>query len=70
MVRRIAFRAALAGGCGAFAYLRFIRPWQLGWGASDDEVREPLRGDEEVPSPTVQATRAITIGAPPKDVWP
>jgi hypothetical protein len=68
--RRIAFRAALAGGCGAFAYLRFIRPWQLGWGASDDEVREPLRGDEEVPSPTVQATRAITIGAPPKDVWP
>jgi hypothetical protein len=29
-----------------------------------------MAGDEEVPNPNVQATRAITIEAPPEAVWP
>jgi hypothetical protein len=30
----------------------------------------PLAGDEHVPEPMVQATRAVTIDAPPEEVWP
>lgn len=40
------------------------------WGATDNEVRRPLPGDQEIPQPTVQSTRAITIAAPPAEVWP
>jgi hypothetical protein len=69
-MRRTTLRVAVVGGCAACAYLNLVRPWHLRWGATDEEVREPLNGDDEVPSSTVQATRAITIDAPPKDVWP
>ncbi len=40
------------------------------WGASDDEVFAPLPGDGAAPHPIVEATHAITIHAPAKDVWP
>jgi len=63
-------RGALAAACGTWAYLRLVRPWRQRWGATDDEVRRPLPGDEEIPKPTIQSTRAITIAAPPQDVWP
>ncbi len=51
-------------------YSWFMRPWHLQWGASADEVRRPMPGDELVPHPTVCATRGITIDAPSEDVWP
>ena len=51
-------------------YLRFFRPWQLRWGATPAEVTRPLPGDEVVPEPTFDATRAITIAAAPEQVWP
>jgi hypothetical protein len=63
-------RAALVGACATCAYLHLIRPWHQRWGATDKEVRDPLPGDEEIPRPTVQSTRAITIDAPPENVWP
>jgi hypothetical protein len=53
-----------------YAYLRLVRPWHQRWGATDDEVRRPLPGDEEIPKPTVQSTRAITVHAPVQEVWP
>jgi hypothetical protein len=40
------------------------------WGATDDEVREPLPGDELVSRPNVEATHAVTIEAPVGEVWP
>lgn len=46
------------------------RPWHLTWGATPEEVARPLPGDGLVPSPTFDATRAISIGAPPEQVWP
>lgn len=46
------------------------RPWQLAWGATADEVARSLPGDDLVPFPTFNATRAISIGAPPEQVWP
>lgn len=49
---------------GAAAYVLVVRPWYLRWGASEDEVRKPLPGDELVPQPKIQSTRAVTIEAP------
>jgi hypothetical protein len=65
-------RYALAGGClGAevVAYLLW-RPRMLRWGATADEASEPLPGDDHTPHPRVQSTRAVTIDAPPEQVWP
>ncbi|MFZ6030380.1 MAG: hypothetical protein ACOYYS_21945 [Chloroflexota bacterium] len=51
-------------------YLRFIRPWQHRWGATNDEVARSMPGDELVSSPTFNATRAVTINARPEAIWP
>jgi hypothetical protein len=51
-------------------YLSLIRPWQLRWGATDEEVARPMPGDEILASPELNATRAITIRAPPEEIWP
>ena len=47
-----------------------LRPWQLTWGASPGEVSRSLPGDDLVPRPTFNATRAISIAAPPAEIWP
>ena len=39
-------------------------------GATGSETRLGLPGDELVPRPRWQSTRAITVEAPPADVWP
>jgi hypothetical protein len=63
--RPIAIVAALVG-----AYLAFGRPLMLHWGANCEELHKPLPGDELVPGPAVQSTRAVTIEAPADAVWP
>lgn len=55
---------------GVGVYIRCLRPWQLHWGATDAEVNRVMPGDDLVPHPTMSATRAITIHAPPHAVWP
>jgi hypothetical protein len=52
------------------AYLAIGRPLMLHWGANCEEVHKPLPGDETVPGPVVQSTRAVTIEAPAEAVWP
>jgi len=52
------------------AYARWGRSWQLTWGATPEEVARALPGDELVPRPMFNATRAITIAAPPEQIWP
>ena len=64
-VRRLV-RAMAAGGA---AYLLVGRPWEH-WGASAEEARVPLPGDDVVPHATGEVTQAVTIGAPPGAVWP
>jgi hypothetical protein len=54
----------------AWAWPLLLRPWYLQWGATDDEAAMPLPGDELVPCPRVQSTRAVTIHAPAEAVWP
>ena len=51
-------------------YLRFIRPWQLRWGATDEEVARALPGDDVVKHATFNATRGVTIQARPEQIWP
>ena len=51
-------------------YGALVRPWSKRWGATDDEVRRSLPGDSIVAKADYVATRAITIQAPPRDVWP
>jgi hypothetical protein len=39
------------------------------WGATAAEVTSAMPGDDLVPRPKITSTRAITIGAPPAEVW-
>lgn len=39
------------------------------WGATADELCMALPGDELVPDPATSATRAVTVLAPPREVW-
>jgi hypothetical protein len=55
---------------GAAVYAKVVRPWHLKWGATEDEAKAVLPGDEFALAPTIDATHAITIDAPPEDVWP
>jgi hypothetical protein len=45
------------------------RHWYNGWGATPAEVAGAMPGDDLVPYPKMASTRAITIGAPPAEVW-
>lgn len=40
------------------------------WGANPDEVSRPMVGDDLCPDARLIATRAITIDAPPSEVFP
>ena len=60
----------LASTGAVVAYMRFLRPWQLRWGATDAEVGRTMPGDEDVPHPTFNATRAVSVAATPEQIWP
>ncbi len=51
------------------AYAIFVRAWMLSWGAAAAEAVMSLPGDELVPSPSYQSTRAISVAAPAEEVW-
>lgn len=61
---------AILGAVLPWAYAFVVRPWHLRWGATDEEVGKPLPGDELVPNPAIESTRAITVHAPVEEVWP
>jgi hypothetical protein len=54
-------------GC---VYLFLIRPEQLHWGATPEELARPMPEDNIVAHPVFDATRAITIRATPGAIWP
>lgn len=62
--------AAFGGVAALSAYTFLVRPWHLSWGATDEELKLPLPGDELVEDPPLNATHAITIEAPVAEVWP
>ena len=66
-------RSLVLGGVGAAAIVgwrKWFPPWQRAWGATEEEVAMALPGDELTPPPVEQITRAITVAAPPEEVWP
>ena len=62
----------LAGGALAAEVVAYLlwRPRMLRWGTAAGEASEPLPGDGRTSHPRVQSTRAVTIDAPPEQVWP
>lgn len=68
-MNRTAVPARAVAACVLAGYLVW-RPRMLRWGATPEEAAEALPGDERTPNPRVQCTRAITVDAPPEDVWP
>jgi hypothetical protein len=62
--KRIAQSAAL------MAVLYGARRYYRNWGATKEECRMRLPGDELVGDPVLQATEAVWIDAPPSAVWP
>ena len=44
--------------------------WFRTWGASDIDLTRAMTGDTRIAKPTYAATLAVTIDAPPRDVWP
>lgn len=51
-------------------YLALFRPWQLRWGATDNEIKRPMPGDDVVGKPSFNATRAVTINAAAENIYP
>lgn len=51
-------------------YVVVVGPWQRRWGATDEEVRCSMPGDDALRPGAPSTTRAITIDAPPEAVFP
>ncbi len=62
------------GGAAAIAvsvlFAPLIRSWYRRWGSADEELRLAIPGDELVPHPKSQVNMAVTVDAPPEQVWP
>ena len=58
--------SAVAGGL----YATLGRRWIRQWGAAEEEVRQPLPGDDLLAEAVYETTHAIDVDAPPEDVWP
>jgi hypothetical protein len=67
---RIALLMDTLSAVPVWAGTPFVRPWHMRWGATDAEVAAAMPGDGVVHRAQFNATRAITIGAPPEQVWP
>jgi hypothetical protein len=61
---------ATLGVAGLAVYRLVLRPRQLRWGATDDEVARVMPGDDLLMDPDLTATRAITVYRPAGHVWP
>jgi hypothetical protein len=65
IVRSTAFTVLAAG-----AYTALVRPRLLRWGATREEANTSYPGDDLVQRATAQSTMAVSLPAPPEDVWP
>lgn len=48
----------------------WARPYQLNWGATNQELIQAMPGDHLDPNPEFFATRSITITGTPEEIWP
>ena len=73
MTAREAQRRFLAGGAMLAAtagYLLPVRRWFSRWGTTTEELTRAMPGDAMIPNPTDVSMQAITVNAPPEDIWP
>jgi hypothetical protein len=47
-----------------------VRRWFNRWGTTPEELERAMPGDALIPNPINTATGAITVNAPPEDIWP
>jgi len=47
-----------------------LRRWFARWGTTPDELVRVMSGDRFILNPTHSATHAVTIDAPPENIWP
>ena len=62
--------AGAAAALGALVYVGWLLPRLRTWGATAEEVAGPYPGADVVPDGRRGPTMAITIDAPPDQVWP
>jgi hypothetical protein len=58
-----------AGGLTAVYWLP-VRRWFHRWGTTPEELERVMPGDALIPNPTKIDTGALTVNAPPEDIWP
>jgi hypothetical protein len=69
VVGRAILGFAVLATVAAIAYA-VSSPWVSTWGATEEEAQAALPGDDAAPQATTRSTRAVTIDAPPEEVWP
>jgi hypothetical protein len=47
-----------------------LRRWFSRWGTTPEELARVMPGDALIPDPTDMSMQAITVNAPPEDIWP
>jgi hypothetical protein len=67
---RSRYAAGLTAIGAAATYILLARARQLRWGTNDSESDGPLPGDDLIPSPSLVATRAITVRTSTEHIWP
>jgi len=68
--RKTAIMVAAGMAAAEVGYAAWVRPRLMRWGATDEEVSGAYPGAGLVPDGQRAATMAVTIGAPPDQVWP
>ncbi|MGN6128931.1 MAG: hypothetical protein ACTHOK_01155 [Nocardioidaceae bacterium] len=63
-------KAAWTAGVAASIYGCWVQPRLMRWGATEEEVAGPFPGSDLVPEGRRSSTMAVTIDAPPDQVWP
>ncbi len=54
----------------ALVYWFPVRRWFARWGTTPDERTREMPGDDVIVEPTDVTTHAVTVDAPPEDIWP
>ena len=63
-------KIGVAGLALAVVYWLPVRRWFSRWGTTPEELVRVMPGDALIPDPTDMSMQAITVNAPPEDIWP